>query len=136
MLAVAVVEAFGADKQIVQNSIVQDRFFDDARNVFDFDVPVENTLRVNRDTRPMLALVQTSRRVGSHERPQPARFDLRFEDIPQRFRAFGIAAPARMAGRTLIAADEYVVRERGHVLRLSFSLSLWERAGVRESKRD
>ena len=57
VLAIAVVEAFGPDKQIVQNSIVQDRLFDDPRNVFDFDMPVENALRVNRDTRPMLALV-------------------------------------------------------------------------------
>lgn len=61
MLAVPIVEAFGADKQIVQNSIVQDRFFDDVRNVFDFDMPVENALRVNRDTRPVLALVQAPR---------------------------------------------------------------------------
>lgn len=68
MLAVSVVEAFRADKQIVQNSIVQDRFFDDPRNVFNFDVAVEDPLRINRDARPMFALVKTAGRVGSDQR--------------------------------------------------------------------
>lgn len=114
MLAVSVVEAIGADQQIIQNPIVQDRFFNDARNIFDFDVPVENSLRVNRDTRPVLTLVQTAGRVGSHERSQPPRFDLGLEGVPQRFRSFRIAATARMARSALIATDEQMVRERGH----------------------
>ena len=115
MLAISVVEAFGADKQIVQNPIVQDRFFNDTRNIFDFDVPVENPLRVNHDTRAVFALVQTTGCVGSHERPQPARLDFSLEGIPQRFRPFLIATPARVAGSTLIAADEKMMREGRHV---------------------
>lgn len=114
MLAVPIVEAFGVDQQIVQNSIVQDRFFDDPWNIFDFDMPVENALRINRDTRPVLALVETAGRVGSHERPQSARFDLGLESISQRFRPFRVATPALMARSALIATDEQMVRERGH----------------------
>ena len=114
MLAIRIVEAVGADQQIVQNSIVQDRFFDDPWNVFDFDMPVENPLRVNRDTRPVLTLVQTPGRVGSHERPQPARFDFRLEGVPQCFRTFRITTSARVAGSTLIAADKKMMRECGH----------------------
>jgi len=109
-----IVEAFGADKQIVQNSIAQDRFFNDARNIFNFDVPVEDALRINRDTRPMLALVQTAGSVGSHERPQPACLDLGLEGISQRFRPFGVATPAWMTGSALITTDKQMVRECGH----------------------
>ena len=115
MLAVAVVQAFGSNQQIVQDSILQDRFFDDPWNISDFDMPVENSLRVNRDTRPVLTLIQTPGCVGSNERPQPARLDLGLDGIPQRFRPFGIATAARMAGSTLIAADEQMVRECGHI---------------------
>lgn len=94
---------------------MQDRFFDDSRNIFDFDVPVENALRVNRDARPVLALIQAPRRVGSHQWPQPARFDLGLEGVPQGFRTIRITTPARVVGSTLIAADKKMMREGGHV---------------------
>ncbi len=114
MLAVAVVEAFGADKQIVKNSIVQDRFFDDPRNILDLDVTVKDPLRINRDARPVLALIETSRRVRSDQRPQPARFHFGFERIPQPLGPRGIAASARMPRRSLIATDKQMMRERRH----------------------
>ncbi len=117
VLAIRVIEAVRADQQIVQNSIVQDRFFNDARNIFDFDVTVENPLRVNRDTRPMLALIETAGGVGSDQRAESTRFDFRFEGVPQRFRPFGIAAPARVTGSTLIATDKQMMRESGHRVR-------------------
>ena len=72
MFAIGIVEAVRADQQIVQNSIVQDRFFNDARNIFDFDVTVEDPLRVNRDTRTVLALIETAGRVGSDQRAESA----------------------------------------------------------------
>jgi hypothetical protein len=103
---VAIVEAVGADEQIVQNSIVQDRFFDDAWNILDRDVTVEDSLWVNGDARSMLTLIETAGRVGSHERAEAARFDLGLERIPQRFGTFGITTTARMAGSALIAADK------------------------------
>ena len=114
MLAVAVVETFGADEQIVQNSIVQDRFFNDPRNIFDLDVTVKDALRVNRDARPMLTLIETTSQVRSHERPQPARFHLRLERIPQGLGPLRIAAPARVSWSSLIATDKQMMRERRH----------------------
>ena len=114
MLAVAVVEALGADEQIVQNSIVQDRFFNYPRNIFDLDVTVKDPLRINRDARPVLALIETPRRVRSDQRPQSARLHFRLERIPQRLGPRGIAASARMPRRSLIATDKQMMRERRH----------------------
>ena len=114
MLAVAVVEALGADEQIVQNSIVQDRFFNYPRNIFDLDVTVKDALRVNRDARPMLTLIETTSQVRSHERPQPARFHLGLERIPQRLGPFWITAPARVSWSSLIATNKQMMRERRH----------------------
>ena len=123
MFAIRIVEAFGADQQIVQNSIVQDRFFDDARNIFHFDVTVEDPLRVNRDARTVLTLIETAGRVGSDQRAESARFDFRFEGVPQRFRPFGIAAPARVTGSTLIATDKQMMRESGHADRSAMEVA-------------
>ncbi len=114
MLAIGIVEAIGADQQIVQNSIVQDRFFNDAWNILDFDVTVEDPLRVNRNARPVLALVETSGRVGSDERTESARLDLGLERIPQCFGPFGITTSSRMTGNALIAADKQVMSEGRH----------------------
>ena len=114
MLAVAVVEALGADEQIVQNSIVQDRFFNDPRNIFDLDVTVKDALRVNHDARPMLTLIETPSRVRSHERPQPACFHLGLERIPQRLGPLWITAPARVSWSSLIATNKQMMRERRH----------------------
>ena len=114
MLAIGIVEAIGADQQIVQNSIVQDRFFDDARNIFDFDVTVEDPLRVNRDTRTVLALIETAGGVGSYKWAESAGFDLSLERIPQRFGTCGITTAAWMTGSTLIAADKQMMSKCGH----------------------
>ena len=114
VLAVAIVEAFGADEQIVQHSIVQDRFFDYPRNILDLDVPVKDPLRINRDARSMLALIETAGRVRSHERPQPARLHFRLERISQRLGPLRITTPARMPRRSLIAADKQMMRKRRH----------------------
>jgi hypothetical protein len=132
MRAGRIVEAFGADKQIVQNPIVQDRFFDDPRNIFNFDVPVEDALRINHDVRPVLALIETTSGVGTNEWTEAPFLDLRLEGVAQSFRALWIATAARMARSTLIATDEKMMRERGHKW-MFFSLSLWERVGVRDS---
>ena len=123
MLAVPIVEAFGADKQIVLDAVVQDCFFNDPWNIVNFDMPVEDALRINHDVRPVLALVETAGGVGADERTEAAFFDLGLKGVPQRFGTFRIAAAARMPRRALIATDEEVMRERGHVGEVLFCFS-------------
>lgn len=114
VLTARIVEAFVSNQQVIQDTSVDHRFFENARYVAELDSAVEDCLRINRDARSMLALLKATGRIGSHERSQAPCFDLGFECVPQRIRTFGIATATRMAGSTLIATDKDVMRERGH----------------------
>lgn len=94
---------------------MQDRFFEDSRNIFNFDVTVEDALRINHNARSVFTLIETAGRVGSDKWSQAACFDFCLKGIAQRFRSFRVATPARMTGYALIAADKKMMCEGRHV---------------------
>jgi hypothetical protein len=109
-----VIETRVRDHQIVEDLTAEDGFGNDPGYVLDRDVAIPDSLGINHDGRPMLALFEAAGMVGADQRAESGLFQLLLERLAQRLLPFGIAAAARVARRTDIAADENVMGERRH----------------------
>ena len=87
---------------------------DDPRDVLDRHAAVPDPLRVDDDGRPVLALVEASRVVGTGQGAESGFFQLFLERVAQRLVPLGVATASLVPGRAGIAADEDVMGERRH----------------------
>jgi hypothetical protein len=112
----AAIQFVRGDEQVRQNATVHDRFLHDPRHVFDSHAAIPDGLRVDDDRRSQFALIETTRRVGPHQRFEAAAFDFPLEGGAQGLGAVGIARAATAGRIAAIDADENVMRESGHEL--------------------
>lgn len=119
VIASGVVEHLVRNSQVFQNSPADDGFLDDSGHVFGCDAAVENPLRINCDGRPVFALFQTARFVGTDigmSKILLAKTGL--ECGPQGFASIRITTTTMMIGRSPVAADEDMVRKGRHDVRV------------------
>lgn len=112
--ATGIVEAFVGNAKIVEDAAVDDGFLDDPRSIGCRHMAVEDSLRVDCDDGPMLALFKTARLVRADERIEPSALDLGSEGGSKLIAAVGIAAAPGIAGGALVSANEKMMGKCGH----------------------
>ena len=88
--------------------------FDDLRDVLRLHAPIPDSFGIDDHCRTVLTLVKASGFIGSYVSFQSTARQLLFEGQLQAAQTFRITAPARIAGRTLIGADKYMMFEFWH----------------------
>ncbi len=92
----------------------EDVRFNDLFDVAFGDGSVPHCVRVDDDVGAMFALVEAAGLIRAHSPLQPALGQSLFEELLQPGLRLRIAAPARMARRTLVSADENMSFELWH----------------------
>jgi hypothetical protein len=112
--AIRVVEAGVANQEVIQDLAVQQGGLHDPRDVGERDVSVPDALRVDHDDRSVLALIETSRCVGSCEVLEADPFELSLEGVPQVLGAHCGTRTSGVSGRSAVATNEEVLRVGRH----------------------
>ena len=115
MGTVGIVQAAFGNQEIIEDFSSQDRFGDDPGNVFDGGPAIPDSLGIDHDGRPVLALVEAARMIGPGQGPESGLPELELEGILERLEARRVAARPLVASVADVTADEYVVREGRHV---------------------
>jgi hypothetical protein len=115
MGTIGIVQAGLVNQQVVEDLPSQDRPGDDPGDVLDGDLPVPDSLGINHDGRPVLALIEAARVVGSGQQAETRLPELDLEGILECLGAVGVAATPLVAGLANIAADENVMSKGRHI---------------------
>ena len=114
MFTIRIVQTFIRNEQVFENPIPDDVFLNDPRDVLQGDAAVKNALRIDRHCRAVFALFQASGLVGTYPRRQFPLLEFCFEGVAERFASVWIAATPAVSRRTLVAANENMMRKRRH----------------------
>lgn len=109
------VDARIRQSQWLDGPTADDVRIDDLVNVGLADPTVPDRIGIHDHCRAVLALIETARAIGTHSLAQPSSGERLLERLLQRVFRSGIATPTRVAGFSLIAADEDVFFERRHL---------------------
>ena len=89
--------------------------FDDLLDIGEGDPSIPDPIGIYHDGGPVFALIEAPRHVGSHALLESSQRELLLEKKLQLSLAGWIAAAARMSRLALVAADEQVFLELGHI---------------------
>jgi hypothetical protein len=109
------VDAFFRKHEAFYRPAVHDVGFDNLFDIRGGNATVPDAFRINHDCGPVFALVETARHVRAHSFLESTERKFLLEEELELGLARGIAATARMSWLALIAADEKMLLELGHV---------------------
>jgi len=118
-LLLTAVQLLVGDAQLFDHAAIDNRFFDDAGHIGEFDAAIPDRLRIDHYRRAKLALIETARGVGPHQRLEAAALDFLLEGVAKGLSAIGIAAAAAVTRLPAIDANENVVGELRHFRRVT-----------------
>lgn len=108
------VDAFFAQQQTRDRRVIDEMCFNDLGDIFTFDSPIPDGLRINHHRWAMLALIQAARAIGAHPIFQAACRQLFFERQLQGAQGRRVTAATGVFRRTLIGTNENVMLEFRH----------------------
>jgi hypothetical protein len=94
--------------------IIDNMRFDDLHDVFRLNIPIPDSFGIDDYRWTMFTLIKASRFIGSYSSFQPTARKFLFEGQLQAAQAFRITASTRIASRTLIGADKYMMFKFWH----------------------
>jgi hypothetical protein len=115
MFADSGVEAFVSNLEALNRSVAKNVLLDDLFGIGQSHVAIPNGFGINDHCRTVLALVEASRLVGAYGSADTSDGEKALELLVESSGAGRIATATRVSYRSLVAADEDVFVELGHL---------------------